>query len=83
MTFHKAIVALKTGPNAELFGVFLAELERRKQNAMAYLVQTDGTDFARYQGAYRVLEELIADVNGAEQIASLPLDNRRPRPKAA
>lgn len=82
-TFFKAVTALKTGPAVESFNLVVAELKRRRQNAIEWLTRTETPEgFTRYQGAFRVLDELISDIERSEELANLTPDNRKHRPGA-
>jgi hypothetical protein len=83
-TFFKTVVALRSGASGEQFADVVAELKRRRDNANKWLVSTETPEgFARYQGAYRALDELILDIERADEIARLPSDNRKKRPDGA
>lgn len=78
MTFAQAVIALKS---SEPFALIVDELKSRRETALTTLVTSDGVGFARVQGIFRALDDLISDIEKAEELANLTSDNRRKRPE--
>jgi transcriptional regulator NrdR family protein len=77
-TFSQAVIALR---NNDSFALVVEEIKSRRETALQTLVASDGVGFARVQGMYRAFDDLISDIEKAEELANLTSDNRRKRPE--